>query len=99
MRPLLSYTAWVLATSREDAVRNGKEAVEPAEHAVKLTSGCDATALATLAAAYAENGQFAKAVDSGQRAIEVAPKLGNAPMTDAFRARLARFQANRPIRE
>ena len=96
---LLSDTAWVLATSREDAVRNGNEAVEIAEHAVQLTGERDATALATLAAAYAETGEFAKAIDADQRAIQLAAQQGKSPMAEAFRARLARFQANRPLRK
>ena len=90
---VLSDAAWVLADLARHAIRNGKEALEMAEHAVQLTSGSDPMALARLAAAYAETGQFDKAIDFDQRAIQLAVKQGNSLTAEAFRARLKQFEA------
>lgn len=59
--PLLSELAWVLATSKDDAVRNGAEAVQLAQRAKELTGGRDPWVLRSLAAAFAEVGRFGEA--------------------------------------
>jgi hypothetical protein len=50
-------------------VRNGAKAIIYAEKAVAATNRKDPTILDTLAAAYAEGGQFGKSVDVEQEAI------------------------------
>ena len=66
----LNDIAWVLATSADDSIRNGGEAVRLAAQAVELTQGRQPVALGTLAAAYAEADRFAEAVKhSPARAI------------------------------
>src|SRR5262249_42605451 len=54
--------AWLLATCREEKLRNGRRAVEMASRACELTRWKDGNCLDTLAAACAEAGQFAEAV-------------------------------------
>ncbi len=71
LRPL----AWALATSPEPAARNGAEAVKLAERAVQLSEKPDAAVIGTLAAAYAEAGQFADAVKNARQALELATEL------------------------
>lgn len=95
----LNDTAWVLATSSDAALRNGTEAVTLASHAVALTSGRQPTLLSTLAAAYAETGQFAKALELQNRAIDLATQQANASLAAILRARLTPLQARTPIRE
>jgi tetratricopeptide (TPR) repeat protein len=95
----LNDTAWLLATSSDAALRNGPEAVTLAEHAVELTSARDLSAVATLAAAYAEAGRFDKAVESQKRAIELAVQQGNPSAIATLRARLATLEARSPIRQ
>ena len=73
----LNNLAWILATSAEATLRNGDEAVRLAERAWKLTGGKEATMLGTLAAAYAETGQFTNAVVAAQQAISIAQTSGN----------------------
>ena len=60
---LLNDTAWILATNPNASVRDGAEAVELAQRAVKLSGGQEPAILDTLAAAYAEAGRFADAVE------------------------------------
>ena len=64
---LVNDAAWLLATSREPAARNGKDAVALARRAVELTGGQEPTIFSTLAAAYAEDGQFAEATETAQK--------------------------------
>ncbi len=90
-----SNLAWLLATSAQAAVRNGGEAVKLAARAVDLSHGRDASMLDALAAAYAEAGRFQEAVETVQRALELAPL----PLVPALKARLAMYQRREPFRE
>ena len=62
----LNDTAEVLATNPNASVRNGTEAVELAERALKLSGGNEPAILGTLAAAYAEAGRFPEAAATAQ---------------------------------
>jgi tetratricopeptide (TPR) repeat protein len=96
---LLSRLGWLLATSPEDAVRNGAKAVEVSERAVRLTSRQDTMSLDTLAAAYAEVGRFDDAVATVREALAVAGRQGNQALMAAMTARLALYQARQKFRE
>ena len=58
----LNALAWTLATSEDSAIRDGSNAVVFAEKAVSARNHKNPAELDTLAAAYAEVGQFEKAV-------------------------------------
>ena len=55
---LLNNLAWVLATSPNDKVRDGKRSIELATKACELTEYKEAHILSTLASGYAEEGDF-----------------------------------------
>ena len=95
----LNDAAWLLATSADATLRNGNEAVPLAQHAVQLTSGRTPELIGTLAAAYAEAGDFDKAIDAEQRAIDLATQQGNTSLAATLGARLALLQARSPIRQ
>lgn len=61
--------AWMLATAPDDAARNGDEAVAAATRAVQLEDEADFRD--TLAAALAEAGDFARAIEEQEIAIEM----------------------------
>ncbi|HEX8490613.1 MAG TPA: tetratricopeptide repeat protein, partial [Chthoniobacterales bacterium] len=61
--------AWFLATCPDAASRNGADAIAYAKSACELTKWQDADYLDTLAAAYAEKGDFDKAVKYVREAI------------------------------
>jgi tetratricopeptide (TPR) repeat protein len=96
---VLNDTAWVLATSSDTTLRNGNAALPLAEHAVELTSAREPAILGTLAAVYAENGRFDKAIELEQRATDLATQQGNAALAQNLNARLALFQDKTPIRQ
>ena len=66
--------AWLLATCPEAAHRDGKRAVESATRACELTKWKHAGYVDTLAASYAETGDFDKAVHWQRKAVELLPK-------------------------
>jgi len=68
---ILNNLAWVLATSPEQKLRDGKRAVKLANEACELTEFKEAHILSTLAAAYAEIGDFTKAIEWSQKAVEL----------------------------
>jgi tetratricopeptide (TPR) repeat protein len=93
--------AWTLASCDDARVRDGQRAVREATHACELTHWKDENCLDTLAAAYAEAGNFTAAVKSVDRAIEL---LGKAPLAGddlllTFQTRRALYLSFRPCRE
>jgi tetratricopeptide (TPR) repeat protein len=62
--------ARVLATAPDAKLRDSKRAVEAAKKAVDMIKYRDGRFLDTLAAAYAEAGDFDKAVEAQQRALD-----------------------------
>jgi tetratricopeptide (TPR) repeat protein len=90
--------ARILASSHDAAVRNGNEAVALASKANDLTAGSDMTVLDTLAAAYAEAGQFPQAIDSDNRALDLAVAKGDNSMAEGIRYRMSLYTKRTPYR-
>lgn len=89
--------AWLLATCPAARLRNGLEAVELATKACTLTSWQDGLCLDTLAAAYAEAGNFPEAVKWQRKSLEY-PEDDPEELEKA-RQRLALFEAGQPYRQ
>ena len=90
--------AWLLATCPADGVRNGKRAVAHARRVCSATGNRNPAFLDTLAAAYAEAGDFDKAVEIAGRAAELVPQDQPA-MAAAIRERLALYKARKAYRD
>ena len=92
---ILNNFAWVLATSPEDEIRNGKRAVEMGLKACELTQYQQAHILSTLAAAYAETGDFENAVKWSQKSVD----LGDPDIQEQLKQELDSYQQKKPWRE
>ncbi|MCC6821644.1 MAG: tetratricopeptide repeat protein [Verrucomicrobia subdivision 3 bacterium] len=95
----LNNLAWILATSSEDELRDGPQAVVFGEKACALSNGSLPTAVGTLAAAYAEAGRYADAVKTGERARDLAAAAGQAALAQRNEELLKRYRAQQPYRE
>jgi tetratricopeptide (TPR) repeat protein len=95
----LSGAAWLLATAPDASTRNGAEAVTLAESANELTAGTNAEVLDTLAAAYAENGDFVKARATASLALDLAVAQKDEALADAIRSRIQFYSAGKPFRD
>ncbi len=68
---VLNNYSWYLSTNPDDSVRDGKKALECALKAALLSNYKEAYILSTLAAAYAENGDFDKAMEWIQKSSDL----------------------------
>jgi len=66
---MLDELAWLLATYPDSKSRDGTEAVRLAKHACDLTERRVPALLDTLAAAYAETGDFPQAISTAEEAL------------------------------
>lgn len=104
---VLNNLAWVLATSPDDKVRNGKLAIDYATQAAELTEFKEAHILSTLASGYAEVGDFENAIKYIKDAIELNKAAGEEAVdktrTDAQRESLGKeyesYKQKKPWRE
>ena len=90
--------AWTLATSPDAAVRDGPKAVELAERANHLTGHTNPLILRTLAATYANNNSFDKALETSRRALQLAQEQHNLEAAEAIRREMSLYQSGLPCR-
>jgi type IV pilus biogenesis/stability protein PilW len=67
----LGNLAWLLATCPDDSIRNGRRAVELAQRLERSAEKPFPRMYDVLAAAYAETGQFDRAVQMAERAVQL----------------------------
>ena len=95
----LTNLAWLLATSHDASVRNGLKAVELAKQADQMAGGTNTVVLRTLAAAYAENGEFANAISTAQSAMQLTRMHGEDALTMDLDQQIALYQLGMPYRD
>lgn len=95
----LNNIAWILATSGDDSVRNGADAIRFAEKACQQTQNRDAMPMGTLAAAYAEAGRFNDAIATAEKAESLAALRGNAQFAAINRQLLQLYRAGKAYHE
>jgi tetratricopeptide (TPR) repeat protein len=95
----LKLAANLLATCPDSAVRNGVEALSLAEKANQLSGSNNPGALDALSAAYAENGQFEKAIATEQQAVALAVRQEDATLESRLKTHMARYELKEPLRE
>jgi tetratricopeptide (TPR) repeat protein len=87
--------AWLAATCSDAKYRGGQQAVADARKACELTGWKDGDLLGTLAAAYAEVGDFPNAVNWAEKAVELGPDKSKGEL----RSHLDLFKAHKPYHE
>ncbi len=87
--------SWVLATSPNDKIRDGKRAIELATKACELTEYKKPHILSTLAAAYAETGDMKNAIKWSEKGVE----LGSDEQKEPLTKELESYRAGKPWRE
>jgi Flp pilus assembly protein TadD len=95
----LNNLAWILATTSDDAVRDGGEAVRRAEMACQLTAFKQTAMVSTLAAAYAEAGRFPEAVTTAESAMKLADANGETRFAEINKQLLPLYRAGMPYHE
>ena len=97
---LLNNYAWTLATSTEESLRDGNLAISIATQACELTEYGDPVMLSTLAAAYAETGDFQTAIKWSEKAVAKATENDELANFDGqLSDELESYRQNRPWRE
>jgi tetratricopeptide (TPR) repeat protein len=97
---ILNNYAWLLATAPEKKIRDGRRAVELANDACKQTEYKKDYILSTLAAAYAEAGDFDSARKWAAQAVDLAePTKEDPDRKDELKKELESYKANKAWRE
>jgi tetratricopeptide (TPR) repeat protein len=96
--PTITNLAWLLATSQDASVRNGPKSIELAKQADRLVGGTNAVVLRTLAAAYAENGEFANAIRTARAAMQLARMHGEDSLMTDLDQQIALYELGMPYR-
>lgn len=99
MPDALNNLAWILATNPDADIRNGAEAVQLASRACKLTGNAFPVMIGTLAAAYAEAGNFDAAIASAQKAHDLAVAKKREILAAKNSQLLELFRAHHPYHE
>lgn len=90
--------AWLLATSRDEAVRDGAEALAIASAVDRETGGRDVRAREVLAAALAESGRTAEAAAIARGIAEALEARSERASAAVWRATQARYERGEPTR-
>jgi tetratricopeptide (TPR) repeat protein len=91
---ILNDRAWLRATAGNATIRNGHEAISDAKAACNLTTWSKPEYIDTLAAAYAEAGDFQSATQFEERALKDVHDVTR----KGYEQRLSLFQSHRPFR-
>jgi tetratricopeptide (TPR) repeat protein len=94
---VLNEASWLLATCPIDAIRDGHRSVEYGERACALSEWKKATYIGTLSAAYAEVGEYDRAIELLERAM--ADPSYRAEFGDLAETRLALYRSGTPYRQ
>jgi tetratricopeptide (TPR) repeat protein len=95
----LNNLAWLLAAGPNDSLRDGARATDLALKLDRVTQQNNPLYVRTLAAAYAEAGEFEKAVETGQKASELALAQGQRSFAAQIQEETDLYRQGRPLRD
>src|SRR5262249_841190 len=93
--PAAASLAWLLATAPDATLRDVNQAIRFAEQVADLPGRQDASALDVLAAAYASDGQFDRAIATCDAALSLKPDVA---LAAAIRGRQELYRQHQPYR-
>ncbi|MDD5011956.1 MAG: tetratricopeptide repeat protein, partial [Phycisphaerae bacterium] len=96
---ILNTLAWYLAVSNKAEIREPERAVELARRACELTNYSVAEILDTLAAAYAAAGDFDKAVETAEKAVQLCESPEKEALRKEIEGRAALYKAGKKYTE
>lgn len=91
--------AWILSTAPEDDLRDGRTALRYAKFLIRWRGADDPMRIDTLAAAYAETGDFSNARQTAERAVKLWKTAGRDDIATQAARRLELYRQNKPVRE
>lgn len=94
---VLNDFAWMLATNKNTKIGDPEKALKMAEHACELTDYSRANFLDTLSVAYAANGNFSDAIETAQKALDIAEKENMLQMADEIKGHIDLYKTQSPL--
>ncbi len=91
---MLNNLAWIFATVEDEKLRDPAQAVRFGKRACELTGYKVPQVLDTLSIAYASSSDFAKAIETAERALVLA--VDNEELTKDIRKHMELYKANKP---
>jgi len=91
--------AWLLATSRDEAVRDPAEAIRLAQRVWEKSGRKDPVSLDVLGAAQAAAGRYEEAVETAAQAAKLARSADKAPLADMIEKHAETYRAKHDLRE
>jgi tetratricopeptide (TPR) repeat protein len=91
--------AWMLTTAPQTSLRDGVRAVQLATQASQSSGGNNPVIFRTLAAAYAQAGQFPDAIQTAKKALGLAEAQSNTALANELLREIKLYEAGQPFRE
>jgi tetratricopeptide (TPR) repeat protein len=91
----LSRVAWILAVVPDDKLQNPTQAILLAQKACQMTEFNDPIMLDTLAVAYASANRFKEAIETSQKAVDLARAAGQVEMVQEMEKNLKLYQSGK----
>jgi phosphoribosylcarboxyaminoimidazole (NCAIR) mutase len=100
LRPIYKL-AWLLATAMDDSVRDPSEARRLASYAIEHGASKEPLLYDVIAAAHAADGEFAKAIELSEKALEVFSSVAGAAadLKTVIESHAKVFREGKPWRE
>jgi tetratricopeptide (TPR) repeat protein len=95
----MNNLAWLLAASKETTIHNPDKAIRLVRRACELANYKEPVLLDTLAVAYAAKGDFSKAIETAEKALELCQSSEQKTLKKEIESRLALYKAGKPYIE
>jgi protein O-mannosyl-transferase len=91
--------AWLLATSPDPTLRDGTRAIQLTQNVLSRAGRDNPSVLRAAGAAYAETGQFDKAIAMAEEALQITRAQGNEALTEDLQHNIGNYRQQLPLRD